>query len=357
MTVPTLTGPVLRSRAAHLRVAGPAFTSPEDVVGHFGCVQSQDFGMATWAIGRRVDGLTVQDIEADFAAGRILRTHIMRPTWHFVLPEDLGWIMRLTAHRVHRLMTTFNKTIDLAQAEMDTAAGIIVEELGSGQPQTRAQLAERLAQSGIEAQGPRLAHLFINAELERLICNGPMIGKQHSYVLAPAAVRDAPILTEDESLARLARTYVRGHGPSQPADLAWWSSLTLTQCRRAIDLAGLRPISVGGEDFWTDDTTLEVEPPVAALISPFDESVSYVRKPFDPIRFPGINPDLARGGGLLFTAGTICGTFSRRIKARSVGIDVTAFGRLTKAEHAAIEADSARLGGFLGLEPELRFVG
>ena len=347
---------VLRARAPYQRLSGPALASPEAVVGHFGCMQSQDFGKAKWAIGRRADGLTEADIDAAFSTGTFLRTHVLRPTWHFVLPEDLGWTMSITAPRVHRLMATFNKTIDLTEAEMDKGAEIIVAALtGSGGPLTRAQLAEHLSESGIRASGPRLAHIAMHAELLALTCNGPMAGTDHTYVLAPESATWAPHLSEDEALARLATTYVRGHGPSRPADLAWWSSLTLTQSRRAFELAGLRPIKIDGIDLWIGDEVLEEQPlPRAALMPPFDESISYADKPIDAARFPGKAPDLARGGGLLFIDGLISGTWSRRIKAQSVAITVTAVGPVNRLATKAIQEEAERYGAFVGLASQVQ---
>lgn len=348
---------LLRARSSHHRVAGPAFDRPEEVIGHFGCMQSQDFAMARWAVARRVDGLTDRDIGEAFSSGRFVRTHVLRPTWHFVLPRDLGWIMRLTRGRVHRLMAGHNKTIDLFDPELERAAAVIVEALALLQPQTRAQLASSLAEAGLEASGTRLAHLVMYAELELLICNGPLIGKQHSYVLTPDEVSSGPSLTEDEALAQLARTYVRGHGPSRPADLAWWSSLTVTQSRRAFELADLRSVTIDGSQLHTDGTPPHVDPAVAALVSPFDESISYVDKPVDPLRYPGTGPDLARSGGLLFLDGVIGGTWSRKVGSRSIEVTVTGYAPLSPPQRRAIDAEAARFGAFLGLDHMLRVAG
>ncbi|MDQ3155489.1 MAG: winged helix DNA-binding domain-containing protein [Actinomycetota bacterium] len=344
-----MTAALSLARAPYQRLVGPMFDSPEAVVSHFGCMQSQDFAMAKWAIAQRSTGLTDVDLDDAFGEGRFLRTHILRPTWHFVVPQDLGWIMALTAPRVDRLMATFNKTIDLGEAELDRAADIIVKALDGGEPLTRAQLAQHLADAGLKASGPRLAHLFIHSELRALICNGPIAGKQHTYVLAPGAVTATLALSEDEALARLARTYVRGHGPCQPADLSWWSSLTLTQSRRAFELAGLEPRTIDGQELWCDQSVAEESPlPRAALIPAFDESISYVAKPIDLRRFPGALPDLARGGGLLFVDGLIGGTWGRRIKSKVVEIDVRIHGPVPRATAKAIEAEAERYAAFLG---------
>ncbi|MGZ5370439.1 winged helix DNA-binding domain-containing protein [Aeromicrobium sp.] len=353
-----MTAALPRARAPYQRLVGPLFSSPEAVVSHFGCMQSQDFAMAKWAIARRSVGVTDAGLDNAFREGRFLRTHILRPTWHFVLPEDLGWIMALTAPRVHRLMATSNKRIDLREPELEKAAEVIVKALEGGRPMTRAELARHLADAGIDAGGTRLAHLVNHSELRSLVCNGPMAGRQHTYVLAPDAVSAAAALTEDEALARLAKTYLRGHGPSRPADLSWWSSLTLTQSRRAFELAGLETRIVDGQELWCDAPIAEESPlPRAALIPAFDECVSYVAKPIDLRRFPGVLPDLARGGGLLFVDGLIVGAWARKIKSNRVEIDIRVHGPLPNVISREIEAEAERFAAFLGLEMVLNTSG
>ena len=350
-----MTAELLSARAPFQRLVGPELSAPEEIVSHFGCMQSQDFAMAKWAIARRSSGLSNAMLDDAFNEGRSLRTHILRPTWHFVPPRDLTWIMAITAPRVRRLMARQNKTIDLGEVELDKAADVIVAALAGDKALTRAQLAHHVAEAGINAGGTRLAHLVINCELQALICNGPLAGKQHTYVLVPESVTTPTALSADEAMARLARTYVRGHGPSQPADLSWWSSLTLTQSRRAFELAGLKPLIIGGEHYWTDPSTVSASPiPLAALMPPFDECISYVRKPIDDRRFPQIYPDLARGGGLLFVDGLISGTWSRKVKVRSVGVDVRVHGALPRRLSKAIEAEAERFAAFLGGELDLK---
>lgn len=343
---------VLRARVGSLLSSGPMASSPEAVIGHFGCVQAQDFAMAKWAVARRVDGLTDAAMDKAFDSAGFLRTHILRPTWHFVLPADLGWVMALTAPRIRRLMAGMDKQLDLTEAQYDRAAAVIVAALEPGLPLTRNHLAEHLAAAGINASGTRLAHLVIHCELNALICNGPRTGKQHTYRLLPHSPGIVETLSEDEALARLARRYVRGHGPAQPRDLSWWGSLTLTQSRRAF--AGLEPCLLGGEEFWVAGEPLDAAPPAAALMPPFDESISYAEKPIDRRRFPVAAPDLARGGGLLFLDGLIGGSWRRTTTATTVTVTVTAAGRLTNRHRLAIGLEAERYAAFLGTSLDLR---
>jgi hypothetical protein len=52
-------------------------------------------------------------IEKAFANGEILRTHVMRPTWHFVTPADIRWLLSLTAPRVNAANSYYNRKLEL----------------------------------------------------------------------------------------------------------------------------------------------------------------------------------------------------------------------------------------------------
>ncbi len=317
-----------------------------DVVGHFGCMQSQDFAMAKWAIARRCDGVTNRMLDAAFDDGHFLRTHILRPTWHFVCPEDLHWIQALTATRVHRLMAGTNARIGLDEGRLAAAGDVIVAALGAHGQLTRSQLADHLDEARLHARGLELAHIMMRAELECLITNGPRQGTQHTYRLAPKPSQPAP--GGEQLLARIAQTYVRGHGPSRPADLSWWTSLTLTQSREAFELAGLKPMTIDDSTYWGIPTEAD-DPPLAALMPPFDEAISYVEKPIDRSSMVDNMPDLARSGGLLFIHGLISGTWTRQIRSSRVDIQVLPRGALTPKIIDAIEFDAARFAAFIEL--------
>jgi len=92
---------IVHNRLHSQRMSAAPLKKPSEVVGWLGAVQSQDYAGAKWALGLRMQGATDDDIEQAFADGSILRTHLMRPTWHFVAPEDIRWLLALTAPHVH----------------------------------------------------------------------------------------------------------------------------------------------------------------------------------------------------------------------------------------------------------------
>ena len=306
--------------------------------------------MALWAVARRTNGLTLADAQAAFDRGDFLRTHILRPTWHFVDPADLPWLMALTAPRIRQIMTSSWAALGLAPRVIDKGSEVIVAAVSDGAPHTRAELAAALEAAGLEATGTFLVHQLMNAEISLLVANGPMRGKQHSYVALPPTTIDMP---HDELLAEGARRYARGHGPFRDKDLAWWTSLTLTDSRRAIQLAELRPLDVDGQTYWTLDEPLDAEVPRALLLSNFDEYISYARDPEDYTGFDGTVDDVMRGSGLVMIDGRLSGRWTRAITAKTVKIKIDRAPRLTAPIRRALDAEAAAFGDFVGREPEL----
>src|SRR5262249_14865080 len=150
---------------------------------HFGAVQAQDYSGASWALSLRLSGATKTDIDRAFNEGRILRTHVLRPTWHFVSPEDIRWMVALSSPRIKQAMNYYNRKLELDDAFFARSNHIITEALAKQHVLTRAELALALANHGIEASGQRLGHIVIQAEIDGLICSGPLRGKQFTYSL------------------------------------------------------------------------------------------------------------------------------------------------------------------------------
>ncbi|MCW2770919.1 MAG: hypothetical protein JWR27_2352 [Aeromicrobium sp.] len=328
----------------------PRFATPADVVRHLGCVQAQLHDMALWSVARRTPGLTLAELQASFDRGDFLRTHVLRPTWHLVDPEDLHWLLALTAPRVRRLLASADAASRIDPALADRCAQVMLASLADGQPRTRAELAADLEAEGLAHSGQALAHLVMHAEIDALIASGPMRGKQHTYV----ALEPRPVPgSYDELLATAARRYALGHGPFRDRDLAWWTSLTLTDSRRAIESAHLRPLAVDGDTYWRADEPVDVDVPRLMLLSNFDEYISYARDPDDFADYGGRATDIARVTGLLMVDGRLGGSWARSVTARTVDITVRPSVPITASLRRALEAEIDAYGRFLERPPVL----
>jgi Winged helix DNA-binding domain len=178
---------IVRQRLHNQHLLGTPFDRPEEVVAWFGAVQAQEYPGATWGIAQRMHGLTQATIDQAYAEGAILRTHAMRPTWHFITPADIRWLLALTSPRVHAVNATYYRKLELDAAVLARGAVLLANALQGGKHLTRTELAAALEQAGIIRATDdrlRLTYLVMHAELEGLICSGAMRGKQHT--LCPA---------------------------------------------------------------------------------------------------------------------------------------------------------------------------
>jgi hypothetical protein len=343
-------------RMASQWLVGRGGRSAVDVVSHFGAVQAQDYAAAKWSLGVRIDGATDDDVELAFADGAFLRTHILRPTWHFVAPTDLRWMQTLTAPRVHGLNKGMYRKLELDAKLFWRADDVIGRVLQGGQHLTRPELGTALwKQRRIKADGQRLAYILMHAELEALICSGPRRGKQHTYALVEERAPVGDALDRDEALARLAVRYFAGHGPAREHDLAWWSGLTVKDARAAIALASaqLETLEVDGQASWFVAAEAPPAPrtPIAFLLSIYDEyTLAY--KDRSDICDPDDGSRLAAMGNALTSVvvidGKVAGTWKRTLTSSTVDVACDLFRTPTAAEGQALDGAVDRYGTFLG---------
>src|SRR2546425_1198736 len=173
--------PPLRMRAQ--RLWGTRFDTPREVGRWLPALQAQEFSLAKWSIAQRTRGATKADVDRAFADGTIVRTHLLRPTWHFVLGEDIRWLLKVTAPRVNALNAYYNKQHELDKKVFTKSNTLIAKALEGGAHLTRRELASVLKHGGIRASDARLAYIVMRAELDGIVCSGAMRGKQHTYAL------------------------------------------------------------------------------------------------------------------------------------------------------------------------------
>lgn len=267
--------PLYRLHNQHL--IGDKFKSPEQMVEWFGAVQSQDYPAAKWSVGQRVEGATDATVEEAYNEGRIVRTHVMRPTWHFILPQDVKWMQKHTADRVRQFLAHYDRKLELPPEYIKKTNSIIANSLIDKQYKTRAEIGTILESHKIAARGQRLGHIVCHAELAALICSGPRRSKQFTYALIDDRASHSLTKTREEALATLAHRYIRSHDPVQVRDFAWWAGLTQKDARLAVDSIKSKLISetVEGKEYWLFPTKppLPLKKPVAHLLSIYDEYV------------------------------------------------------------------------------------
>ena len=228
---------VVSQRLDNHKLSSSEFKKPVDVVRWLGAVQAQDYNGAKWALALRMRAATDAAVEEAFNDGQILRTHLMRPTWHFVAPEDIRWLLQLTAPRVNIRCGPGYRKYELDNATLKRSNKVLAKALQGGKHLTRSALKKVLNRSGIAADDTvRMAHILVRAELDGVVCSGPRVGKQFTYALLEERVPVTRTLTRDEALAELTRRYFTSHGPATLHDFVWWSGLTVADARHGVEL-------------------------------------------------------------------------------------------------------------------------
>jgi hypothetical protein len=348
---------VVRLRMHNQRLAGAPFARPEEVVRWSGAVQAQDYGGAKWGIAQRTAGVTSTEIDRLFAQGAILRTHILRPTWHFVMPEDIRWMQVLTGPRVHALNAHYYRKLELDGAMFRRSEALLTKTLRGGNRLTRAELAGVYRDSGIDASALRMTYLLMHAELETVICSGALRGKQFTYALLEEQAPRSRTLDRDEALAELTIRYFACHGPATVHDFAWWSSLTVADVKAGIEMAKSQLVSdvVGETTYWFAPTgpAGRLESPVAHLLPNFDEYLVAYKDhsaSFDAEVYGRLKPEEAPlMAHILVVDGLVVGGWKRTIGRREVTIRTNLLVPLGGAEWDAVRMAAAGYGRFLGL--------
>ncbi len=347
---------IRRLRLSHSGLSHPPFTTVAEAVAHSGAAQAQDFSAAIWSLGLRIRDATASTIEDAYNDGKILRVHVLRPTWHFILPEDLRWMIALTAPRVKSMVAASNRKLGLDTTLFSKSNAAIEKALEGHHSLTRQDLKGTLADIGIMTDVQRLAHIIMQAELEGLICSGPMRGRQHTYALADERIRESRQLTRDQSLAELARRYFRSHGPAQLGDFSWWSGLGSKDARSALDMikSGLHQVTYDNKTYWFPPhmETPVPDTPRALLLSIYDEYTIAYRDRSDISDARDIERMMGRGNALtavILLNGRVSGTWKRAMKKDSVEIRLNPFHALDNDEQEAVELEVARYGKFLGI--------
>ena len=344
---------MVRRRLAANGLAGPRRSAPEDVVRHLLAVQSQDVQPSAWSVAQRTADGREAVVEQARADGRLIRTHVLRSTWHDVCAEDLRWLLALTGPRVKAQMAGVRRELALDDDVLRTARGVLEPAL-SGRALPRAQLRPVLAAAGVALDSRSLGHLLMWLELDGMVCSGPRDGRAQTHALLDERVPPTPARDRDAAVAELVLRFLTGHGPATAQDLAWWSSLLLRDVRGA--LAGLGPAVhsevLDGLELWSSaDGPPAAGPTGVRLVQLYDEHlVAFTASKHlaDPDRWTSLRtrPYL----GVVLDDGRVQGSWSRTVGAAGVTVRVAPVRPL---DPDAAQAAAQEYGDFLGLTAEV----
>jgi hypothetical protein len=345
---------ILGYRLYNQQINNPSFKTPLEVVQWMGAVQAQDFAGAKWALGLRLPGWTDHEIEQAFNSGEILRTHVLRPTWHFVSPQDIHWMLQLTAPHIEAASVYQFRRMGLDSKVFSRSNKIIVKAFADTDYQTRDELRTALSNAKIDTSEERFIHLLFKAELEGLICSGPRVGKQFTYALLSKRAPHTKVLSPEEALVELTRKYFKSHGPATVQDYAWWSGLSQKQAKTSIEMVTSEMVreKIGEQEFWSfSQSGVKAKRQSIHLLPAYDEyTVAYAD------RSPVLDPKyIQRSGNGIFKPvviinGNVLGTWARTLKKSEVNVTVQTFTKSTDVEKKGIQAAINRYSKFLDLK-------
>jgi hypothetical protein len=318
-------------RLRNQRVDGEKFHRAKDIVQWLGAMQAQDFLMSKLAVGIRCESLTEQKVEEAIDRGEIIRTHVMRPTWHLVSSEDVYWMLDLTSDKIKASMKSRNKELELTPEVFMKSHSVIEKALISDENLSREELGKILTGAGIRIDDNRLSHLLMEAELDKIICSGAIRKNRPTFTLLEKKVPVKKTLTREESLAELAERYFTGHGPAQLKDFIWWSGLSVTEGKQGLESVkpNLVSLQIGSETYWTkhvpDDITSNNP---FHLLPAFDEFlVGYTDRKATFQKMTG-NKVVSKNGifyPVILENGQVIGLWKRIVKKDKVEIELAFF--------------------------------
>lgn len=344
----------IETRLRNQRLLGSPLERPEEVVAWMGAVQAQEFGPARWGVGQRMVMATDASVMQAFNEGRLLRTHILRPTWHFVHPRDIRWMLELSAPRVHVANGFSYRREGLEPKTRARGADVIARALEGGRHLTRPELAVALKNARLPCAGLALACMVMHAELEAVICSGPRRGKQFTYALLDERAPATPRRSKDEGLVELVRRYFTSHGPATIRDFTWWSGLTVGQARTGIALAGtaLESAEIDGRTYWSapDIPPPGVRPPVVRLLPIYDEFlIAFRDRQWASSALSDAPVAMAPNtfAHQVVVNGRVEGSWVQMRGSAQVEVQVTPWAPLSARIRKAVESEAGRYGRFL----------
>ena len=345
---------IARRRLYNQRITQAKFARPDQVVAWFGAMQAQDAASAKWAVGLRCAGADLAAIEQAIAEKRIVRTWLLRGTLHLAAADDARWLLALLAPRILAGSARRLQQLELDASTLTRSFEILTRALQGGKQLTRAAIKEVLEEAGVSTTGQRVYHILAQAALTGLICFGPDLGKQDTFVLLDEWVPNGRSLDHHQALAELARRYFTSHGPATLPDFIWWSGLKTADARAGLEAAkpGLQSEEIDGQTYWLppNHPIPEDPTPTACLLPAFDEYyLGYQTR--QAVLDPQYDQRAVSNNGvfrpMIVMDSQIVGIWKQTPKKDSVIIAPDLFSALTGRERQALQMAADQYGAFL----------
>ena len=336
-------------------------TTPGQIVTWMGAVQAQDYPMAKWALGTRLINPSDRLIESAINNADIIRIHVLRPTWHFVSADDVYWILKLTSSKLKTALKGRHKSMGLSKAIITKSNNLIENAFTRSPVLTRDEIAKELHSAKIKTDNNRLSHILFSAEMDGIICSGPVKDNKQTYSLLGERVPHKKELLKDESVAELVRRYFTSRYPATIEDFVWWSNLTLTETRHALDdvKSEFFADTIGSVKYWFPNSFNGI-PGVnrsVHLLPAFDEFLISYRDRSSSLSLINKRNAVSDNGifwPLIVIDGQVAGIWKRTIEKNKVVIETDFFRHTASSVKKLVENKAMIFGKFLNKETEVR---
>ena len=337
----------IAERLSAQALSGEPLRSPEAVAERLLAVQGQDPRGARLAVRARTVAVTAADVDRALTDDRsLLITWLNRGTLHLVRSEDYPWLHALTTPTHFASCRRRLQQEGVSETAAERAMTTIEQTLAEEGPLSGKDLRARLAAAGVRTEGQAFIHLMFLAAAHGILVRGPMIGKQHAYVLVRDWLGEQQPVDREKALAELARRYLIGHGPADERDLARWAGLPLRDAR-----AGLAAIASQLEQRGDGLVDLKGRNAPAPLPPP------RLLGAFDPLllgwtsREEVVGPHklLVTNNGIFRPFALVGGRAVARWGLAGGKVTIEHLGKVTKKDAAALEEDGERVREFMGM--------
>ena len=351
---------IAKMRLMSQQIAETKFKTAKDIVNWMGAMQAQDYIMAKWAVGVRLPNSTDQVIESAINNGEIIRTHLLRPTWHFVSADDIYWMLELTAPQIKASLKSRHKELGLSETIFAKSNTIIEKALRGGKHLIREELVNELRKAKIATNDNRASHLMLRAELDRIVCSGATKGGKQTYALLEERVPKIKSLAKEEALAKLARKYFASHGPATLQDFVWWSGLSVRDAKHALDMvkSDLSSEIIDSQTYWFTSffSIPKTDKKAVYLLPSFDEFIISYKDRSALLPFENQNKTVSNNGifrPLIVVNGQVMGIWKRTIKKDKAIVEAKLFKQPNKTTKGLIIKASIEYGHFLQMKAGL----
>ena len=328
----------------------------QQVVRSLVAVQAENPSQSAWAVATRTSSPGQGDLAAALADGRVLRTHVLRSTWHYVHADDVQWLQDLTSPRVRPI---FEQQLHPIADRREALTEAVEQLLTAASDRTRNDVAGELADRGEQLTGFQLMLLLGFLELEGLVTSGAPRDGEHTYALFADRVPEPRRLDRDDALAEIAQRYFTSHGPATERDLAYWATLTVTDVRRGIAGAGdeLASFDHDGRTFWHAPGEAPASAsPAGHLLQVLDEMYRGYQDSRWVVDADAIVPRGRESAiGMALVEGQLVAGMKRTVGAKAVTFEIRPHRALPKREIAAIQDAATRYADYLELEARVNF--